>query len=395
MINIRLANFIAPFKGNIKSEEISKLSVAAAGDVADRFLEQVAINKKLENELLAMQAEYGALQTTTQALLNKLTDVEAAYDTMASAGIVHGLVYHDAYMNAISQFHTDTVCRQDMSFGQVTLPFAGNMINRLVSYTDDVGVEHASTSITVLVSDADGRHGPYGVDEGPYRAMVAARPDMFWIESDLGAATGNYDVYITVPEIRGIGANLISISPIPLFGTTIASVEYLSTSGLYVPVGRGAYVGQTKLYFGAQDFGNGLHLALHTSVNNGDGYIGGAYRLELQQVGFATTAAFVAPLNTEAISNVKAISSFEVDFDVFGLDRSYSSDTCAKFTLWGSASGSGPEIPLSVPVGLTSDMPPIDVATSGAQYFYLVGEFKQYNGATPVYRSCKATYITG
>lgn len=391
---LKLANFILNQGGSIRSEEMSRLANDATQDVAALYVEQQRVSGLLSTALLAATADNNCLATKLATMSAQLTAMTSAYTDAADTGVVYHLAYHSA-SSVVSQPASLTNCEWSSIYGQVTLatkPAA--RINRVPLYLNDDGSQAVASSATVSMSWDGGSTVYTDRNAGPFLAML---PDAKYVWAETLTVPG-YEVTVGVPNIRGAGANMISIVPVPVLGTEFTYVGYLSTAGVYVPITTAPITGPTRLYFAGNSFGNSIRFSA-TSTGTPGSYVVGMYKFGLAQESFHPSGQFVVKLS-EFTRPVSAITSFEVDYDMLGIDPSLNMAEYASFQLWagGPLSIDGlPTLtrPLDVPLGLTKDMPPTVVTTSGdvVRHLYLVGSLKSYSGTTPVYKSCKVTYI--
>ena len=184
MATIRLSDFIAPFKGAIKAEELSRLSIAAAADITDRYLEQVAINDRIASELVVAVAENGGLVTQVVNLIGSLAALRAEFDAMQAVGLVHGVLTHDPAIDFAYDVPGLPACSISLEYSQITLFPSGASINRIPTYLDSQGNPHVSTSVTPTVTyTVDGAPipWPYVVDTGVYLALTGNKRN-YWVE---------------------------------------------------------------------------------------------------------------------------------------------------------------------------------------------------------------------
>jgi hypothetical protein len=379
---IRLADFLAPFRGSIKHDEISRLSKAAAEDVADLYTEQLSINERIVNELRAVNAENAGLTSLVNSLTSSINAMSIEYTAAAAAGVAHYKLIHDPAVHSITTTNTD----RSPLYGQVVLVENSGTINRIPYYTDDRGIRRASTS--VVVSVVDGNDSPVTLAGDPKNAMVDD-PKQYWLEPN-PISTSKYKVTVEVPTVRGIGANMVSFCPIPAAGTICENIEYRSTSGLWVSIGAPSTYGAQRVYFYAPDFGDAVRLSFDTGSGE---HLVGLYNLSIKQVAYNSTGSFYFRLPSTGAHDARIATSFEVDYDLVGLDRTYRPEEFVDFKLY-AGNASAPLSPLDVPVGLTQDMPSIELSSGDpVSYLWLKATFNNYNGVTPVYRGCLVTYL--
>jgi hypothetical protein len=391
---IKLADFVLNQSGNIRSEDLSRLSDDAVQDVAQLYAEQQHISDMLANDLLAATADNICLTNKLSTLTTQLGVMSAAYTAAATAGVVNHIAYHNAATAAPAQL---TNCEWSSAFGQVTLARKlTSSINRIPLYLNDDGSQSVASSVTVHVDYTDG--GPQtrnytDRNAGPYLSMLSA-PKYCWAET---LPVQDYQVTIDVPNIRGASANMLSIIPAPVIGTDFSYLGYLSTAGVYVPITSNAMSGPIRLYFSAQAFSDSI-IFTAKSYAAYSGYVIGMYKFGLTQESFQPSGQFIVKLSDYTI-HPTAITSFEVDYDLLGIDPTLNPNEYASFQLWAGdpLSGTDPVLirALDVPLGLTKDMPPSVVSTGGdvISDLYLVGTFKAFAGVTPVYRGAKITYL--
>lgn len=313
------------FRSPIESDRLNDAFADIVDDVGEAFTRADHINSRVSDIRGAMSYQTQQMSIAMGAVSGLIQAAHTHYD--ANPG---GLIYWSAYDENNYRPGTGTHSRYDPVLGEVTLPWSTSW-TKVPLYKNEYG-EYVADSSASIQLDTGGGLVTITRPNSAYD-MVDNNPETTWIaELPIGTAPGSVTGVVSLPNLFSTKFNSIMVSPFPVGGCKVTSLQYFSTSsGGYVNVPSFVPSEYCRRYhFGSVDVSTNTLIKFvltGTSLYNSNGTlvkVFGMRDIDVALIEYASSSTFVVRLDARG-NSIANITYVNVTYDYDNITTTYTS----------------------------------------------------------------------
>jgi hypothetical protein len=209
-----------PFRGSIESDRINDALNDVVEDIGEAFLRGGRIDSRIDEVKSDMSYQVQQLLVNQAAANAALTAAHAHYDTKTG-----GLLYWSAYEEAAV---TRESSRYDPTVGEVTLPWTTSW-TKLPLYKNEYGEYEVGSDVSIQIKEDSGALTTITKPNDAFD-MLDNNPETAWVATyPVATAPSTVTVVVMVPPLFSTYINSIMISPFPIGGCNVNTLEYFDT----------------------------------------------------------------------------------------------------------------------------------------------------------------------